>query len=116
MAVPLAHGVYGFWSAAGHQMFMARFDRRCQVIRAQVRYEIRRKFQIAFAPPVDDQLWMAVQLIVYPDRCPSVYPPFPQDECGPSWRQASWLYHLLASDAKLRAQVLPTTHNHGNKS
>lgn len=57
---------------------------------------------------IDRALWARVQRIAYPKRAPTSHPPFPQSfNNGPKQRPASWLYHLLANDAALRAKVLP---------
>ncbi len=52
-------------------------------------------------------LWQQVQRITYPGRWPSDHGPFPADGATPRRRPASWLYHTLACDSVLRAQVLP---------
>lgn len=52
-------------------------------------------------------LWAHVQRLVYPDRWPSEHRPFPAASCTPKRKPASWLYHKLAADTALRAQVLP---------
>lgn len=58
-------------------------------------------------PPEYPDLWDRVQRLVYPNRWPSTYPPFPKAISGPAKFPASWLYHLLAEYPQLRDQVKP---------
>jgi hypothetical protein len=55
----------------------------------------------------DLPLWHACQRIVYPTRSVSNNPPFPGPVPRPNRMPASWLYHKLAQNPALRAQVLP---------
>lgn len=53
--------------------------------------------------PIDRDLWEKVQKIVYPKKPISTGPPFPKCGCqGPLKQPASWLYHLLREDPRLR--------------
>lgn len=57
---------------------------------------------------VNMPLWHYCQRLVYPRHrwLPSNNPPFPRDTCSPTRRRASWIYHQVAGDPALRAQVL----------
>jgi hypothetical protein len=60
---------------------------------------------------IDMNLWHACQKTAYPERRMtgvSNEQPFHISECTPKMKPASWLYHTLAADRELLAQVFPS--------